>query len=88
MRAISDGLRKEESIDKNIRITNVAPGPVNTELVSHISDMALREELNEFTKTKGLSAEDVAQAVLFAMCQPGRASVDEIIISPSKKMIT
>ncbi len=86
VRAISDGLRKEESTDKNIRVTNVAPGPVDTELVSHISDMELRKELSEFTKTKGLSAEDVAQAVLFAMSQPEGSSIDEIIISPTKKI--
>lgn len=86
VRAISDGLRKEESSDKNIRITNVAPGPVDTELVSHISDTALRDELNEFTKTKGLSPEDVAEAVLFAINQPENASLDEIIISPAKKL--
>lgn len=87
VRAISDGLRKEESADKNIRITNVAPGPVDTELVSHISDTALREELNDFTKEKGLSAEDVAEGVLFAVSQPEHASVDEIILSPTKKLL-
>ena len=77
--AISDGLRQES---KNIRVTLISPGVVETELGSDITDDASKGFLQELRKT-ALTPDAIASAVLYAVSQPEDVDVSEIIVRPT-----
>jgi NADP-dependent 3-hydroxy acid dehydrogenase YdfG len=74
--AISDGLRQES---KNIRVTIVSPGVVETELGSDITDESSKGFLKELRKT-ALKPDAIAHAVLYAVSQPDDVDVNEIVV--------
>jgi NADP-dependent 3-hydroxy acid dehydrogenase YdfG len=82
--AISEGLR-QELLEDNIRVTTVAPGAVETELPYHITDEDVRESLGGLMSLEQLQAEDIANAIVYAVTQPGRVSVNEILIRPTQQ---
>jgi NADP-dependent 3-hydroxy acid dehydrogenase YdfG len=83
--AISDGLRKE-NVDDNLRVTVIEPGAVATELTEHISDEdALDAIQSRIGKLEPLQSEDIANAVAYAVTQPDRVNVDEILIKPAQQ---
>lgn len=84
VRAFSEGLRKEET-NHGIRVCLIAPGPVKTELLSHVSDDDIRASLDRYVQQHGMRAETVAEAMIFQMRVEKEASVDELILSPSIK---
>jgi NADP-dependent 3-hydroxy acid dehydrogenase YdfG len=57
---------------------------VATELTDHITDeeVATRFETNWADKTR-LQASDVSEAILFAVTQPDRVNVNEILVRPT-----
>lgn len=77
--AISDGLRQES---KNIRVTIISPGVVETELGADISDDETKGFLKELRKT-ALTPNAIARAVLYAVAQPEDVDVNEIIVRPT-----
>lgn len=77
--AISEGLRQES---KNIRVTIISPGVVETELGSDITDATAKGGLQELRKTV-LTADAIARAVLFAVSQPDDVDVNEVIVRPT-----
>ena len=77
--AISDGLRQES---KNIRVTLISPGVVETELGSDITDNASKDFLQELRKT-ALTSDAIARAVFYAIAQPADVDVNEIIVRPT-----
>lgn len=77
--AISEGLRQES---KNIRVTTISPGVVETELGSDITDESAKEALKQFRKIS-LSADAIARAVLYAVSQSDDVDVNEIIVRPT-----
>jgi NADP-dependent 3-hydroxy acid dehydrogenase YdfG len=83
--AISEGLR-QELIGDNIRVTIVEPGAVATELPDHITDEDARESLSGLMSLERLQAEDIADAIIYAVTQPGRVSVNEILIRPTQQL--
>jgi NADP-dependent 3-hydroxy acid dehydrogenase YdfG len=84
--AISEGLR-QELIEDNIRVTIVEPGAVATELPDHITDEDARESLGGLLKIERLQAEDIAGAIVYAVTQPDRVSVNEILIRPTQQPV-
>jgi NADP-dependent 3-hydroxy acid dehydrogenase YdfG len=82
--AISEGLR-QELLEDNIRVTVVAPGAVETELLDHISDEDARESVSGLMSLERLQAEDIANAIVYAATQPARVSVNEILIRPTRQ---
>ncbi len=82
--AISEGLR-QELLEDNIRVTIVEPGAVATELTDHITDEDARESLGGIFNLERLQAEDIANAIVYAVTQPGRVSVNEILIRPTQQ---
>jgi NADP-dependent 3-hydroxy acid dehydrogenase YdfG len=82
--AISEGLR-QELLDDNVRVTIVEPGAVATELPDHITDEDARESLSGLLKLERLQAEDIAAAIVYAVTQPERVSVNEILIRPTQQ---
>ncbi|MDP8901501.1 MAG: SDR family NAD(P)-dependent oxidoreductase [Actinomycetota bacterium] len=84
--AISEGLR-QELIEDNIRVTIVEPGAVATELTDHITDEDAREALGGLLNLEILQAEDIANAIVYAVSQPERVSVNEILIRPTQQPV-
>ena len=81
--AWSDALRKE-LIQASVRVIVVEPGAVATELTDHISDDHIREDTQGFYDSVGaLQAKDIAAAIAFAVGQPHRVSLNEILIRPT-----
>ena len=80
--AIAEGLRMDVH-EKGIRTINVEPGLVRTEFPesSHPSAQKYYAE-KEYTP---LEAGDVAAAVVYALDQPPRVSVNEILIRPTEQ---
>ncbi|MBD2609265.1 SDR family oxidoreductase [Scytonema hofmannii FACHB-248] len=74
--AISEGLRQES---KNIRVTIISPGVVETELGSDITEESAKGFLKELRKT-ALTPEAIARAVLYAVSQPDDVDVNEVIV--------
>lgn len=82
----SEGLRQELA-GEGVRVTLVEPGAVRTELATHISDPAIREQtIRGYDEMDALYPEDVAGAVLFALSQPPRVSVNEILLRPTRQL--
>lgn len=77
--AISEGLRQES---KNIRVTTISPGVVETELGNDITDDSAKDTLKEFRKI-ALTADAIARAVLYAVSQPDDVDVNEVIVRPT-----
>jgi NADP-dependent 3-hydroxy acid dehydrogenase YdfG len=84
--AISEGLR-QELLEDNIRVTIVAPGAVETELPDHITDEDARESLSGLMSLERLQAEDISSAIAYAVTQPERVSVNEILIRPTQQPV-
>lgn len=60
----------------------VEPGAVQTELATHITDDEAKEGAAALQSMETLQAEDIAGAVAYAVTQPQRVSVNEILIRP------
>lgn len=81
--AFSEALRQEVS-QQNIRVTIIEPGMVNTEINEHITDPIARQRSEERRKSiTPLESEDVAAAIVYAVTQPARVNVNEILIRPT-----
>ncbi|VDM97149.1 unnamed protein product [Onchocerca ochengi] len=79
---MSQALR-QEMVEYGIKVTNVQPGDVETELASHSIDM---EASAKYDVSKAghpiLTSSDIARAVLYAVDQPFSVAVNEILIEP------
>ncbi|MEH7440068.1 SDR family oxidoreductase [Neobacillus drentensis] len=83
VRAISEGLRQEEAMSgTNIRVTNVSPGAVNSELLETVTDPESKAGLDEFYKI-AIDADRIARAISFAIEQPLDVAINEMIIRPT-----
>src|SRR5438132_5517980 len=81
VRAISKTLRLELN-GEPIRVTEIAPGLVETEfsLVRFHGDRKAARAVYEGLKP--LTADDIADCVLFAVTRPAHVDIDEIIVRP------
>lgn len=79
MRAVMEGLRVEE-VGKGIKSTLISPGHAQTELAAKISDPKLREAVLKSESETGLSANDVANAVVYAIDTPDNVGINEVIL--------
>jgi NADP-dependent 3-hydroxy acid dehydrogenase YdfG len=81
--AFSESLRREVYKD-HVRVTVIEPGIVKTELGDHITnDKAKAGLAQRLAEIEALEAEDVAAAVLYAVSQPARVNINEIVIRPT-----
>lgn len=79
----SEALRQEVHKDK-IRVTIIEPGLVNTEISDHISDPLTKQRHEERRNSiTPLESEDIAAAIIYAVTQPPRVNVNEILIRPT-----
>lgn len=83
--AFSEALRQEVYKDK-IRVTVIEPGAVATELTDHITHPATKERIASWVQSMTpLESEDIAAAIVYAVTQPERVNVNEILIRPTEQ---
>lgn len=80
--AFSEGLRQELSQRSNIRVTCIEPGVVDTELNNTITDSSLHGFIETVKKMQPLQAQDISNAILYAIDSPNHVNVNEIMIRP------
>jgi len=82
--AITKSLRMDV-VDKNIRVSTVDPGAVETNF-SNVRFFGDKEKAkNVYKGLTPLTAEDVAEAVLFCATRPPHANIAEIILMPTQQ---
>ena len=83
--AFSDALRQEVT-QYHIRVTIVEPGMVATELREHITNPQAKEQSEAFAQSiHQLQSQDIAATVIYAVTQPSRVGINEILIRPSEQ---
>ena len=80
----SEALR-QEGVRSKIRVTVIEPGFVETELQGHNTSPLIQAATEKMRQDIGqvLSAEDIANAILYAASQPDHVSVNEVLVRPS-----
>ena len=82
--AITKSLRMDV-VDKNIRVSTVDPGAVETNF-SNVRFFGDKEKAkNVYKGLTPLTAEDIAEAVLFCATRPPHANIAEIILMPTQQ---
>ena len=68
-------------------MTCVEPGFVDTELQGHNQNPMVVENIEKMREQIGepLTAEDIANAVLYAVSQPDRVGINEILVRPKRQ---
>ncbi|WDE06964.1 SDR family oxidoreductase [Thalassomonas viridans] len=84
--AISENVR-EEVADSNVRVITIAPGAVETELLSHTTSDEIIAGYQSWKEDMGgvLAADDVANAVVFAYAQPQNVCIREIVLTATRQ---
>ncbi|WP_112607395.1 SDR family oxidoreductase [Rhizobium sp. WW22] len=80
VRAISDGLRQE---CRDIRVTCIHPGVVESELADTITDPVAAEAMKSY-RAIALTPDAIGRAVRFAVEQPDDVDVNEIVVRPTR----
>ena len=83
--AFSEALRQEVYKDK-IRVTIIEPGAVATELTDHVTHAETKQQIQAFVQSMTpLESEDIAAAIVYAVSQPDRVNVNEILVRPTEQ---
>jgi len=85
VKMFSEGLRQELAPKYGINVTSIEPGAVSTELMDTITDEDIKEEMKEMQKMTFLEAEDIAEAIYYALAQPARANINDVFIMPTEQ---
>ena len=78
--ALSTGLRMES---KNLRVTTICPGVVESELARTTTDKETKQWLEDF-RSVALTPDAIARAILYAIDQPADVNVNEVIVQPTQ----
>ncbi|MGW5397555.1 SDR family oxidoreductase [Streptomyces sp. NPDC003952] len=80
--AMSENLR-EEVASSGVRVVTIAPGAVETQLLSHTSDERIKSDYETWKKSAGgaLDPRAVAEAIAYAYRQPPNVTVREIVLA-------
>lgn len=84
--AITESMRKEVA-NSNVCFIVIAPGVVETPLLSHTSDQGIKDNYNNWKETidGGLDVGKIADCVLFAYNMPQDICVREIVVAKTKQ---
>jgi NADP-dependent 3-hydroxy acid dehydrogenase YdfG len=85
--AFSEGLRIEFSPKFKLRVTCIEPGAVSTELLETITDESMSRFIEASKKMEALQAQDIANAIVYAVQAPLHVNVNEILIRPTQQVI-
>ncbi|MBV7316636.1 SDR family oxidoreductase [Shewanella sp. NIFS-20-20] len=84
--ALTENIREEVAMD-NVRVITIAPGAVETELLSHTTNDDIKAGYESWKAEMGgvIAPETIAAAALFAWQQPQNVCVREIVIAATKQ---
>jgi NADP-dependent 3-hydroxy acid dehydrogenase YdfG len=84
--AISENLREEVSAH-SVRVITIAPGAVETDLLTHTSDQAIKQGYDEWKREMGgvLTPGTIAETVRFAYEQPQNVCIREIVVAATRQ---
>lgn len=83
---LSETLREEVAND-NVRVIIIAPGAVETELLSHTTSKEIKTGYEEWKTSIGgaIAPEDIANCVSFAYNQPQNVCVREVVVAATRQ---
>ena len=83
---MSETLREEVSND-NVRVMLISPGAVETELLSHTTNDAVKQGYEDWKTEIGgaISADDIADCVSFAYNQPQNVCIRDIVVAATRQ---
>ncbi|MET7437057.1 MULTISPECIES: SDR family NAD(P)-dependent oxidoreductase [unclassified Streptomyces] len=79
--AFTEALRQEVT-GRHVRVSLIEPGPVATELFTHIRPEILEAGKDAFADATLLHAEDIADAITYVVTRPARVVMSELLIRP------
>jgi NADP-dependent 3-hydroxy acid dehydrogenase YdfG len=82
VRAITEGLRQEESPTSRIRTTIISPGVVASELLNTVKSPEVLEMV-DYIRSLSISPDRIAGAIAYAINEPEDTSVNEMVIRPT-----
>lgn len=84
---MTDNVR-EEAAPYNVRVMTIAPGAVETPLLSHTTSKEIKDGYDEWKRDMGgvLSPDDIARVMLFAYQQPQSVNMREIVLATTKQV--
>jgi NADP-dependent 3-hydroxy acid dehydrogenase YdfG len=83
---ISENVR-EEVAPFDVRVITIAPGAVETELLSHTTDAEIIKGYEEWKKAMDgvIVADDVARSIEFVYSQPQNVNIRELVIAATRQ---
>jgi NADP-dependent 3-hydroxy acid dehydrogenase YdfG len=83
--AFSEALRQEVTA-RHVRVGLVEPGAVDTELASHNTHPEVIARLRQrFGSLERMTAEDIAEVILFMVTRPRRVALNEVLVRPTEQ---
>jgi NADP-dependent 3-hydroxy acid dehydrogenase YdfG len=82
VRMLSEGLRQEVK-PYNIRTAVISPGAVESELPDSITEPDVATGIRQFYESYAILAESFARMVAFAISQPDKVDINEILFRPT-----
>jgi NADP-dependent 3-hydroxy acid dehydrogenase YdfG len=80
-------LLRDEFGPKDVRVTNIEPGVTETEIASHGTDDALREQVGALVEAFGaLAAEELADVVAYVTSRPRHVNLRQIMVLPTRQV--
>jgi len=84
VKMFTEGLRAELAPHYGINVTSIDPGFVSTELTDTITDDEIKKDMEPmFKELTPLQAQDIADAIYYALSQPKRANINDVYIMPT-----
>ena len=82
--AFSESLRQEVT-GRHVRVSLVEPGATATELAGHNRPEVLENIRSTFGSIATMTAEDVAESIVFTVTRPRHVAVNEVLIRPTEQ---
>jgi len=79
----SEALRQE--LQPDVRVIVIEPGAVATELTDHLTHGETRQGIEQFYAATAITAEDIAEIIVFAVSRPNSVSLNEILVCPTSQ---
>lgn len=83
IRTIAEAFRQES--DGSIRITGISPGFVKTDFANSIKNKEMKTTIQKGMEQIAINPIAIANAVIYAISQPGDVEIGDIVIRPSKQ---
>jgi clavulanate-9-aldehyde reductase len=82
--AFSEAVRQELA-PHDVRVTTINPGAVETELRTHLSEDLQQQQRERFADVEVLQAQDIADAIVYAIAQPPHVSINDVLVRPTRQ---